>query len=543
MTAAVVDKVYDGVSDAWTWLRGVLLGEWEDNRSLDQIVTDALASFVPGLGSIITLRDLLAVIFRLAKHPEKREQIDEWILLIAMLLPLIITLAGALVAGVGALVGAELGGFLRAVTLLLVKKGGVALKVIVDFFHAHGYGDVIKALREIKFASHKDALMKGFNQQLDKLVKLVKEFEARLRALHPESLPSWLPGRDALIRGLDHCTTFVQELEALRKKAVEMIPKALIELDKRLSALLAGDIKAATQVHHSVAAGKTAPEVPKLKHESGKPAMKNPEPPEPGNTRRVPERRTLALVGKREYGIVGKDGKPVGAKPYEEGVTELDHPSLDRLDWARKKQKVQDGWPDLGARKDYETFSRDLRDATVAAGSKTTFKRIVSHDAGEKMDAGAFFNRELPLDGQDMRASSAVKEGWNKNGEYVELRVPPEGDPIWKELNALQSKAAGVDVPYKEELKFWEGPAASQVYKKEIGDKAVADDWYLAGGKDQQFFDREQMALLKRRGFISERKPTNFPDYDPKAGNIVPKDGPYLEVVPLDEAVPPATKK
>ncbi len=33
-------------------------------------VTDALAGFVPGLGNIITLRDLIAVITRLAKHPE-----------------------------------------------------------------------------------------------------------------------------------------------------------------------------------------------------------------------------------------------------------------------------------------------------------------------------------------------------------------------------------------------------------------------------------------------------------------------------------------
>lgn len=41
---------------------------------------------------------------------------------------------------------------------------------------------------------------------------------------------------------------------------------------------------------------------------------------------------------------------------------------------------------------------------------------------------------------------------------------------------------------------------------------------------------------------MSERKATNFPDFDPQVGNIVPKDGPHLEVVPLTEAKPPPKK-
>lgn len=267
MSAAILDRVWESAGDSWRWLRGVVLGEWEDNRSLSQVVTDALAGFVPGLGSVITLRDLVAVIVRLAKHPEKREQVDEWILLIAMLLPLIITVAGAVVAGVGALVGAELGGFLRAVALFVVKKSGAGLKVIVEFFNAHGYGDVVKALRQVKFAAYREQLLKYLNQQLDKLVQLVRGFQARLEALSPQSLPHWLPGREAAIRGIEHCHHFVQQLEALRKAAVDMIPKALMEMDRRLGALLAGDIKAATQVTHTVSAGQAAPGAARLSHE------------------------------------------------------------------------------------------------------------------------------------------------------------------------------------------------------------------------------------------------------------------------------------
>ena len=551
MSSNVLDRVWDGAGDTWQWLRGVVMGEWEDNRSISQIVTDALAGFVPGIGSIITLRDLVAVITRLAKHPEKRAHVDEWILLVAMLLPLIITVAGLAVAGVGALVGAELGGFLRAAALFVVKKGGVAFKAVVEFFQAHGYGDVVKALRQVKFAQYRAALVKGLGEQLDKLIRLVKGFEAKLRALHPQSLPQWLPGRQSVINGIAHCEDFVVQLEALRRAAVEMIPKALIEMDNRLAALLAGDVKAATQVTHTVATGRAAPEVARLRHEPGRPAMRNPQPPEPGNTRRVAERRTVALVGKREYAVVDKTGRPVGAKPYKAGETRLENPPYRKDDWFElDRGKVKEGWPDMGKEykpgefsKDYDTFSGEIRPASAAAGSAATFDRLVSHDK-PGMDTGAFYNRKLPVDGEDMRANSAIKESWNNDGEYVQLRVPPKGDPVWKELHALQEKSAGGPVPYKEEMKFWEGPAASQVYEKELANGTkVPDDWYMAGGKPQQMFDRDQMALLKQRGFIGERKPTNFSDFDPKVGTIVPKDGVFLEVVPLHEAVPPPNKK
>ncbi len=395
-------------------------------------VTDALAGFVPGLGSVITLRDLIAVIVRLAKQPEKRAEVEEWILLVAMLLPLIITVAGVAVAGVGALVGAELGGFLRATALFVVKKGGVAFKAMVEFFQAHGYGDVVKALRQLKFAQYKSALVKGLGEQLDKLIRLVQGFEAKLKALHLQSLPEWLPGRQSVINGIAHCQTFVQQLEVLRKAAIEMIPKALIEMDNRLAALLAGDIKAATQVTHGVATGQAAPEVARLKHERGQSSMHNPEPPEPGNTRRMAERRTVALVGKREYGVVDKTGRPVGAKPYARGVTKVENPGLTERNWDKSKDKVQQGWPDMGKEyapgkvsEDYASFSGDLRAGSVGAGSKSTFARVVSHDAAGA-EKGPYYNRALPVDGEDLRAGSAVKESFNKNGEYVELRVPPK---------------------------------------------------------------------------------------------------------------------
>jgi hypothetical protein len=344
---AIIDNVWEGATDTWQWLRGVVLGEWEDNRSLSQVTTDALAGFVPGFGSTIALRDLLAVTYRLAKYPDRRRQVDEWILLVAMLLPLLITVVGFVADGVGALVGAELGGFFRAVSLLLVKKGGVGLKALVEFFNAHGYGDVIKALRQVKFAAYQEKLLAYMDKQLNRLIRLVSDFEARLKALSPESLPHWLPGRQSVINGIAHCQVFASELQELCKIARQMIPAALIEMDRRLGAILAGDIRGAAQVTHSMAAGRDAPAAAKLKAEPGQPAMHNPEPPEPGNTRRVPERRLMHVVGKREYRYVGEGARPVGAKPYVPGETKLENPALEEADWLDVREKVNEGWPNL----------------------------------------------------------------------------------------------------------------------------------------------------------------------------------------------------
>jgi hypothetical protein len=546
MSATLLENVWEGAGDTWRWLRGVILGEWEDNRSISQIVTDALAGFVPGVGSIITLRDLLAVIVRLARHPEKRDDVNEWILLIAMLLPLIITVAGAAVAGVGALVGAELGGFLRAAALFVVKKGGVALKALVEFFQAHGYGDVVKALKQVKFAQYQSALVKGMNEQLDKLVKLVSDFRAKLQALNPQSLPTWLPGRDAAIAAIRKSGELIDQLNALRTKARDMIPKALIEMDQRLGALLAGDVKAATQVTHSISTGTTAPAVARAVPDDRLPGHGHTPKPQPGNTRRVPERRLVQFhvrKNQQEFRFVNSKGVPVGAKPYHEGKTVVEYPRLEEDDWAKHSAAVDQGYPDLTA-PDYrgrattkfDTFA-DLRKADLKPGDKLV--RVVAHDAQPRSDYGEFWTRTLPEDGRQLRAGTAVKEAWNKDGSYVELTVPPKGHAVWKEL--------GQD-PNNPVLKGWEGPASSQRYEftDPKANQKVGDDFYLAGGDNQLLMDGKQMEILKKHGFISDRKPTNFKDYDPSVvntdgskGNIVPGGDILFENVPLDQAVMP----
>lgn len=123
------------------------------------------------------------------------------------------------------------------------------------------------------------------------------------------------------------------------------------------------------------------------------------------------------------------------------------------------------------------------------------------------------------------------------------MTVPPKGDPVWKEL--------GQD-PNNPSLKGWEGTTSAQRYEyvDPATGKKAADDFYLKGGEPQVYMDPEKMAILKKHGYVSERKPTNFKDYDSNVintdgtkGNIVTSGDIVFENIPLDQAVIRATKQ
>jgi len=156
---SILDDAWDGIVGGMDWLKSVLFGEFADNRPLSAVVADMLISFVPGVVIVTSARDAMAVILRLASHPEKREELMEWVLLSACLiviaLPLATAAGGAAAAGVGAIVGgiagSELGAALRAVMLMLIKEASKLVE-LVRFLQKFVHGDVLKFLRAVKFA-------------------------------------------------------------------------------------------------------------------------------------------------------------------------------------------------------------------------------------------------------------------------------------------------------------------------------------------------------------------------------------------------------
>ena len=243
--------------DAWgqvvggmEWLSSVMLGEFADNRPLSAVVVDMLISFVPGVVILTSARDAVAVILRLAIHPEKREDLMEWVLLSACLiviaLPLALAAAGATAVGVGAVVGgiagSELGAALRAVMLLLIKEASKLVE-LVRFLQKFIKGDVLKFLRVVKFAKYEKALIQVLSKITGKLVDIVKTLRTHLESLHYfDSVKA------TIVKLADWEKKFYQ----VQQDALRQMPRALAELDARLAKVLA---QTAPAEAHTVAAG------------------------------------------------------------------------------------------------------------------------------------------------------------------------------------------------------------------------------------------------------------------------------------------------
>lgn len=185
-----LEQAWNDVVGGMTWLQSVLLGEFNDNRSRSAIIADMLVSFVPGVVIVTSARDAVAVIIRLAIHPEKREELMEWVLLSACLiviaLPIAMAAGGAVVAGAGAIVGgiagSELGAALRAVMLMLIKEASKLVE-LVQFLQKFLKGDLFKFLRAIKFVKYEKALIETMNKIIGSLVDIVRSLRSHLENL------------------------------------------------------------------------------------------------------------------------------------------------------------------------------------------------------------------------------------------------------------------------------------------------------------------------------------------------------------------------
>ena len=234
----ILDAIWKRVVGGLDWLKQVVFGEFEDNRDMSAVIADMLVSFVPGVIIVTSARDLTAVTMRLAKYPEKREHVEEWMLLIACAVPLVLPVlaaaAGAAAAGVGAIIGgiagSEAGAALRAVCLLLIKQGAHALVEIVGFLRRFIKGDILAVLRDMKFVKYSDALAKYIGQFIGKLIEIIGRVRAELLKLDAFN---WLGGMLAKLEALE------RDFYGVQTSALKAIPKALVELDVRLQHALA----------------------------------------------------------------------------------------------------------------------------------------------------------------------------------------------------------------------------------------------------------------------------------------------------------------
>jgi hypothetical protein len=287
---SILDDAWAQVVGSMDWLKSVFFGEFADHRPLSAVVADMLVSFIPGVVIVTSARDAVAVILRLANHPEKREELMEWVLLSACLiviaLPLAMAAGGLAAAGVGAIVGgiagSELGAALRAVMLMLIKEASKLVE-LVRFLQKFIKGDVLKFLRAVNFAKYEKPLIQALHKISGKLVEIVQSLRT-----HLESLRYFDTVKATILKLIEWETKFY----AVQQDALKYVPKALAELDARLAKVLA---QTAPKEAHTVAGGvqadKTsvsAPAVQRVKDTPGKSMPKVDDKATPGGAAPTP---------------------------------------------------------------------------------------------------------------------------------------------------------------------------------------------------------------------------------------------------------------
>lgn len=362
----ILEDAWDSVVGGMNWLSSVLLGEFADKRPLSAVVADMLVSFVPGVVIVTSARDAVAVIVRLACHPEKRDDLMEWVLLSACLiviaLPIAMAAAGAAALGVGAAVGgiagSELGAALRAVMILLIKEASKLVE-LVRFLQKFIKGDVLKFLRAVKFAQYEKALLKAMNQIIGKLVEIVRALRTRL-----ENLQYFDTVKTTIARLAEWEKRFYQ----VQQDALKQMPRALAELDARLVKVLA---QTAPKEAHTVAAGvqteKTAVALPAKQRVRDTPSKVLPKAEDKvTNVSEIAKTKKNSIIKSKDKPkalprTVLKE-KPDPIKPPDETVN-------------AKKQAVADAAA-MGDRERITQLSKEAHEAKKSGNSELATKKI-----------------------------------------------------------------------------------------------------------------------------------------------------------------------
>jgi Novel toxin 15 len=453
----ILDSIWKRVVGGLDWLKQVIIGEFDDNRDMSAIIADMLLSFVPGVIIVTSARDLTAVIVRLAKHPEKREHVEEWMLIIACAVPLVLPIlaaaAGAAAAGVGAVIGgiagSEAGAALRAVCLLLIKKGAYALVEIVGFLRRFIKGDILLVLRDMKFAKYGEALVKYIGEFIGKLVAVIHKVRAELLKL---DYFHWMSGM----------LTKLEELErgfyGVQTSAMKAVPKALAELDARLQHALAEALPHEPRLAHAgVPAGHPAPVKTEPVRVSGMPS--NPlgraegthaptrpsrAEPEPNVHPENPREPKVKAMKEEKVPCFKADGLPAGKAAEMERQLAGQQAGLNNMtvqEYLDGRKQFADvgrgsGKPAVDARAAYQDKVQDeLQNRYMSQGmSAPAAKRLAVTDAEDQMKTLA------ALHNPDM-----VAGGSNVIGDMGDRQVNSSIGSQWKgRVNDLDKAAQGV---------------------------------------------------------------------------------------------------
>jgi hypothetical protein len=197
-----------------SWLWGTVKGGFNEQQSIAQIIVDAAVGMIPLVGDVTAVRDLIAVILRLAQHPEKRKEKGEWILLVVLLFALI-PVAGGVIKGVGR---------------LLIKVGEDVAQIsthaeaVIKFLNRVGRGDQVQWFRKLDLDAYLPVVRAKWGELMSRLDGVMGSVLTKMRHLLPDSM-------------LQHLAEMRTKFREIVQIAESMIPEGLKELNRRLKLL------------------------------------------------------------------------------------------------------------------------------------------------------------------------------------------------------------------------------------------------------------------------------------------------------------------
>lgn len=197
--------------DVGGWLWGLAQGGFNEEQTISQIIVDAVIGMIPIVGDVTAARDILAVVIRLAKYPERRDDIPEWIALVIGILALIPFLGGAIK------------GVLR-IALRAGTNGNDAARLLaecIQLLSRVGNGNAVQYIRNINLESHTAEVRRLFANLTGRIYSVANSAQRRL-------------GRVAPARVTQTLEQLKQGLVAIRGLGDRMIPLAIRELSQRL---------------------------------------------------------------------------------------------------------------------------------------------------------------------------------------------------------------------------------------------------------------------------------------------------------------------
>ncbi|GEM_PF-966001 len=385
--------------EAVEWIWGTVKGGFNEKQTVSQIIVDAVIGMIPLVGDVTAVRDLIAIVLGLAQDPKKRGSKLEWLALVVLLFALIPVIGGA-IKGVGKLL-------LRG-----SKEAAVAskhIREIVAFLNRLGMGDALKWVKELNLESHTGELLGKWRELTHRLEMVLDSIQSRMKSVLPKPM-------------LEHLAQIKVKIMEVAQKGEEMIPDAVKDLHERLKAaqrqLYNGD-------WHDIPKNLTS------------------------ETREV-EARLVDVPGGKKWTVENMHFPPNGRESF-----------FKREDWpdlASGKYVKVDAATDKITYKIIPCFHGPMRAIRIPGG--TRIYRIIE---GNERIFGPWWVYSLPESGKEWREQLAVLKSFSRDGNYVELIVPPEG------------------------LCIWEGKASSQVQNDLHFPNSEGQ--YMPGGQTQIFLD------------------------------------------------------